>query len=90
MANNQKAKENDFDKEAYTNRVTTLEQFKEDYEKNFDSKVLSAIKKDREIEGEIKSISWKMIREKIIWIILGGVGIIFIDVLIRVIPNFFD
>ena len=79
---------NDLNKDSFLGRVDKLEEFKVGFEgKEFDAKVLMSIKSSREIEQEIKCIAWKTIREKILWIIIGGAGLIFIDLLMRAIPH---
>lgn len=88
MGNGKQTQPDDLQASANLKRIDELESFKKDYEgKAFDNKVLVSIQKDREIEAEIKKIAWCTIREKIIWIILGSVGVIFTDLLLRAIPH---
>ena len=69
-------------------RIDDLETFRKDFEgTEFYTKVADAIQKSKLVEDEIKKVAWKTVREKILWIILGGVGVIFTDLLLRAIPN---
>ena len=69
-------------------RIDDLESFRKEFEgTEFYSKILKAIQESRSIEEEIKRISWKRIREKIIWLILGASSLILIDFIIRAIPH---
>lgn len=54
-------------------KVKDIEEFK----KQISDIILKDIKDSRSIESEIKKIVWKTIKTKIIWIILGGFGLIF-------------
>ena len=69
-------------------RIDDLEDFRKEYDgKAFDNKVLQSIKDSSHIKEEIKKVSWQTIREKIVWAVLGGAGIVLTDLLIRVIPH---
>lgn len=70
-------------------RIDELETFKKEFEKDFHTKIANAIKESRLVEAEIKCIAWATIREKIVWVILGGASIIFIDLIMRAIPSIF-
>ena len=88
MGNGKQTQPDDLQASANLKRIDELQSFKKDYEgKEFDKKVLLSIQESRDIEKEIKKISWLAMREKITWFILGGLGVIFIDLLLRVIPN---
>lgn len=81
----------DFDISGVATRLDNIEQFKKEYDgKNFDKKVLDSINESVLIQDKIKGIAWLSIRQKIVWIILGGVSIIFLDLVLRVIPRFFE
>lgn len=85
---NTKIQTDDLQASANIKRIDDLESFKKDYEgEEFYKKVLTSIQKDRDIEKEIREIAWRTIREKIVWIILGGIGLIFIDLFLRIIPH---
>lgn len=85
---NLKPQTNDLQASDNLKRINDLEDFKKNYEgQAFDDKVLASLIKDRNIEKEIKKIAWQTIREKIVWIIIGGVGIIFTDLILRAIPH---
>lgn len=78
----------DLQAEGNLKRIDDLETFRKEFEgKAFYAKIAEAIKESKLVENEIKRVSWIMIREKIIWIILGGVIVIFTDLLIRAIPH---
>ena len=78
----------DLQADANLKRLDGLEDFRKQYEgKAFEEKVANAIKDSRLVETEVKKIAWATIREKIIWIILGGLAVIFTDLIVRAIPN---
>jgi len=78
----------DFDADAFTKKVDDLETFRKEFEgEKLYEKIGNAIQKSKVVESEIKKIAWTTIREKIVLIILGGVGIILADLIIRAIPN---
>ena len=69
-------------------RIDDLESFRKEFEgKAFYTKVAESIKESKLVEDEVKKVAWQTIREKIIWIILGGLGVIFIDLILRAIPS---
>jgi hypothetical protein len=69
-------------------RIDDLEAFRKEFEgEKLYEKIADAIKKSKTVEDEVKKVAWTTIREKIVWTILGGVGVIFIDLLLRVIPH---
>ena len=69
-------------------RIDALEGFRKDFEgEKFYERVMDSLKKSKEVDAEIKSIAWATIREKIVWVLLGGVALILIDILKDVIPH---
>ena len=69
-------------------RIDELEAFRKEFEgEKLYEKIADAIKKSKTVEEEVKKVAWATIREKIIWIILGGLGIILIDLIIKAIPH---
>lgn len=88
MAGKSQQSGSDFASEEYAKKVDTLEEFRRGFEgKEFDKKVLNAIQDSSKLRDEIRKLSWQTIREKIVWIILGGVGIVLTDLVIRAIPS---
>lgn len=78
----------DLQAEGNLKRIDDLEIFRKQFEgKEFYAKVAEAIKESRIVEGEIKRVAWATIREKIIWILLGGIGIMLTDLIVRAIPH---
>lgn len=78
----------DFQTSSNLKRIDDLEGFRKEFEgEGFYAKVTTAIQKSKDVEREIKKVAWQTVREKIVWIILGGLGLVFIDVLIRIIPH---
>lgn len=79
---------NDLNNDASLKRIGDLESFKKEFEgKEFDKKVLASLQDSLQIQKEIRSVAWQTIREKIVWILLGGIGIIVTDLFIRAIPH---
>lgn len=79
---------NDLNTDANLKRIGDLESFKKEFEgKEFDKKVLSSLQDSSTIQKEIRNMAWQTIREKIVWIILGGLGLIITDLIIRAIPH---
>lgn len=69
-------------------RIDELEVFRKELEgKEFDKKVLQSINDSHQIRNELETIIWKTIKSKITWIILGLVGLIITDLIIRTIPH---
>lgn len=69
-------------------RIDDLEDFRKQFEgKAFYEKIAEAIRESKLVECEIKNVAWLTVREKIIWIVLGGAGVVFADLLIRAIPH---
>lgn len=78
----------DLNADANLKRIDELESFKKQYEgKEFDKKVLLSIQESSTIQKEIKSHAWQTIREKIVWILLGALSLVLIDILKEVIPR---
>lgn len=64
---------NEFEINSYSRRVESLETFKSEHEgEKFHSKVVDSINKSKEVEAAIIKVIWCAIREKIVWIIVGG------------------
>ena len=79
---------NDFNPEDYVDRVGELEKFKEEFSgKNFDKKVCESIAESTAIQEKIEGIIGKTFKNKIVWFILGGLGVIFADLILRAIPS---
>jgi len=53
-------------------RMDVLEAFKADYERNFDDKVLCALRRNVDIQKEVKELVWQTVKDKIIYILLGA------------------
>lgn len=80
--------EDDLQADKNLRRIDDLENFRKEFEgEKLYEKIADAVKKSKTVEQEIKKVAWSTIREKIIWIILGGVGIILTDLIIRAIPH---
>ena len=78
----------DLHADANLKRIDDLEVFRKAFEgKEFDKKIAESIRDSNLVCDEIKKVTWRMIREKIVWIILGGLALIFIDLLNRAIPR---
>lgn len=54
--------------------------------RDFDDKVLKAIKDFKPIQDEISQITWVTLKHRILWIFLTGIGLLIMDFLIRLIP----
>lgn len=68
-------------------RIDDLESFKNEFTgKAFDKKVLDSIKESHTIREELSLVVWQTVRNKIVWIILGALGLVLLDILIRLIP----
>lgn len=80
--------EDDLQADKNLRRIDELEAFRKEFQgKEFEKKVLEAVKESHPIREELKSITWETVKNKIVWIIIGGVSVIFIDLLIRAIPS---
>ena len=83
--------ENDLRASDNVKRIDDLEVFRKEFDgKGFDSKVLQSIRESHLIREELAIIIWQTLKNKIIWIIIGALGVIFIDVMVRVIPHLFS
>lgn len=79
--------QNDFKPDEYATKFENVEKFIDDFSgKNFDKKICEAIKDTKSVEEEIKKIVWKTVKDKIIWIILGAIGLLIIQIVINLIP----
>lgn len=79
--------QNDFRPDEYATKFENVEKFIDDLSgKNFDKKVCEAIKDTTSVEEQIKRVVWKTIKDKIIWIILGGLGLITLQIIYNFIP----
>ncbi len=79
---------NDFDAEAYTKKVDDLEVFRKEFEgKAFDEKVIKSLQDSHPLREELGKIVWSTFRNKITWVIIGGISIVFIDLILRAIPS---
>jgi hypothetical protein len=79
--------QNDFKPDEYATKFENVEKFIDDFSgKNFDKKVCEAIKDAIGIQETIKEIVWKTIKDKIVWIILGAIGLLALQVIISLIP----
>ena len=89
MANPKQQNEiDDLNASSNVKRIDDLEAFRKEFEgEKLYEKIAVAIEKSKTVEGEIKKVVWVTIREKIVWIILGGLGVILIDLLLRAIPR---
>lgn len=78
----------DLQAEGNLKRINDLEVFRKEFEgTEFYAKVANAIKESRLVEAEVKRVAWGMVREKIVWILLGGIGIVLTDLVIRAVPH---
>ncbi len=69
-------------------RIDDLEAFRKAFEgKEFDKKIAESIKDSNLVAEEIRTIAWRAVKDKILWVFLGGVGLIFLDLLLRAIPR---
>ncbi|HTX86988.1 MAG TPA: hypothetical protein VMC41_02905 [Candidatus Nanoarchaeia archaeon] len=72
-------------------RIDDLECFKKEYEgKEFDKKVLLSIQESHSIREELEKINWNTIKNKIVWIITGFLGLVLTDLTLRAIPHLFS
>lgn len=72
-------------------RIDELESFRKEFEgKSFDGKVLQSINDSHHIRTELEKIIWQTVRNKITWIILGLIALIFTELLLRAIPSLFS
>ena len=82
------AGEDDFNPQDYTNRLDNLETFKQEFEGlSFYNKVKEAIEKSKDVNDLVKNLAWESIKQKLIWILLTGVGLIIVDLVLRAIPS---
>lgn len=78
----------DLNANANIKRVEDLEAFRKEFDgEKLYEKIADAIKKSKTVEDEIKKVAWTTIREKIVWIITGAIGLVLTDILSRVIPD---
>lgn len=81
-------KPDDFDYDEYTDKMSAMETFMNDFEgEGFYQKICDAIEKSRLVEARIKKVTWETIREKIVWIILGAIGFVLLDLIRIAISN---
>lgn len=79
--------QNDFKPDEYATKFENVEKFIDDFSgKNFDKKVCEAIKDATGIQETIKDLVWKTIKDKIVWIILGAIGLLALQIIINLIP----
>jgi hypothetical protein len=75
-------KESDFIAEGATKRLDALDDFKREYEGlNFYNKVVEAIKESTAVQDQIKLVFTASLKEKIIWLLFGAVGLVIIGLL---------
>lgn len=87
MANRQQT-DDDLNATSNIKRIDDLEAFLKEFEgEKLYEKIAAAIQKSKTVECEIKKIAWATIREKIVWIIIGGILVILTDLVIRAIPH---
>lgn len=81
-------KSNDFNVEDYTSRLSDLEDFKKEYEgEKFYEKIVNSFDKSKTVNDQLEIIVWKVIKSKLLWVMFTGLGLIFIDLLLRAIPS---
>lgn len=91
----QEQKNTDFDPKDLTKTVDKQQADLDDLKKcvkglegtEFYQKIATAIKESKLVENEIKKVAWATVKDRIVWIILGGLGIIFTDLVLRAIPS---
>lgn len=47
---------------------------------NFDNKVKEAVRRSTDVQSEIKCVVWALIKEKIVWIVLGASAFVVLEV----------
>lgn len=67
-----KTSNNDFREGDYVQRTKVLEESVNKLEKDLPARVLSAIEGTVQIQDKIKELVWCAVKDKIVWIILGG------------------
>lgn len=78
----------DLNTEQNLKRIDDLETFRKEFEgKEFDKKVLLSMEESSKIQEEVKKLAWCAVKDKIIWILIGGALVIITDLVIRAIPN---
>lgn len=88
MSNSRLQSDDDLHADKNLQRIDDLETFRKEFQgKEFDKKILDSIKDSHPIREELQSIIWQTFRNKITWIILGFVGLILTDLIIRAIPH---
>jgi hypothetical protein len=88
MANPPRPQPDDLQASKNLERIDELEIFRKELEgKEFDKKVHTSILESHPIRAELERIIWGTVRGKITWVILGMVGLIITDLIIRAIPH---
>jgi len=81
-------KDSDFNPKDFSEKLDNLDDFKKEYEGvNFHKKVQGAICESKLVEDEIKKIVWQVLKNRLAWVLLSGLGLILIDLLLRAIPG---
>lgn len=78
----------EFSSRQFAKKMDALETFKKEFEgTQFYEKVADAIDKSKVVEEAISKIVWTTVKNRIVWIILGCLGVVLTDLVIRAIPN---
>lgn len=78
---NKQSETGDFKASEYASRVEDLEAFRQELEgTKLYSKIVDAICESTSIQNKIKEIAWQSFKDKILWFILGAVGLVAIDI----------
>lgn len=63
-------------------RIDDLETFRQGLEgKEFDKKVLLSIQESHSIREELKKVGWILLKEKILWIVIGASSFVILGLL---------
>lgn len=63
-------------------RINDLEEFRREFEgEKFYGRVVDAFQKSKEVDAEVRKLVWCTIKDKLVWIVLTLLAVIFWDVL---------
>jgi len=68
--------ENDFD---VAGAIKKVEQDNDGI--NFDNKVKESIRRSVDVHAEIKCVVWSLLKEKVIWVVLGAFSFVLLEML---------
>ncbi len=79
---NPRPQSDDLEVTSNVKRIDDLEAFRKELDgEKFYSRVIDAIQKSKDVDAEIRKVVWCTVKDKLVWIILTLLAIIFWDVL---------